>query len=736
MRLPRALKAVALVGASAASIAASQAQEQTSPPEAASAAAQADPLFGDDIVVTAQKRSESVQKIPLAITAVGGEDLANRQVTSFESLAPSLPSVNFGKNVGFARIAIRGLGLDASVGGHEGRVAYHADGIYVGRPSSQLSTFFDISRVEVVRGPQGTLYGRNATAGAINVITNDPQDTFGGYAKLTVGNYGFFQEEGAVTGQVADGVAARFALTKTDRGGYGQNLVSGDDIDDEHSLAVRAKLKIEPSAGVTLLLSADYSYQDDAAFVYHFIGQGNPASQPRAVTLGGTVPADPRDTFADIPQTNERRNWGFGATLTVDIGQATLTSVTGYRDSLADVRGDHDGTRINVSTIQTLEQARQFSEELRLDGETGRLKWLIGGFYFNEKIYAQSKFGPVLAFNNAFLSRGLIFNGDLKTDAYAAFGQLDFEILDGLTLSAGLRYSHEKKFIDQRGAVELGMAATPGYTPGYTNFQKADVSFSSTTPRFNIQWSPTANLMFYATYAKGFKSGGFNLTGFAPAVRPEQLTDYEAGIKATLLSGAVRLNGSVFHYDYDDLQVQRILNAAAVVVNAATARVRGAEAEVTIRPVRGFELSGNVAYLDARFTSFASEDSARPTLGVLNLSGNRLPQAPEWTANLAAQYSLPVRSGTLRLRGEMAYTSQIFFSFYNRPEISQNGYAKYNGSVSYEASSGLTLSAWIKNIADRRTYSTTQVSSGFLGFPIMGTFDPPRTFGGSIGVSF
>jgi iron complex outermembrane receptor protein len=734
MAFSRITKLALMVGASLAPIAAAQAQSQPQAQQDQAAASAASEV--GDIVVTAQKRSESVQKVPLAITAVGGEDLQRRQITSFEGLAPSLPSVNFGKNVGFARIAIRGLGLDATVGGNEGRVAYHADGIYISRPSSQLSTFFDINRVEVVRGPQGTLYGRNATAGAINVITNDPEDMFGGYAKATIGNYNLFQEEGAITGPVSDDVSARFAFTRTDRGGYGKNLTTGASIDNEHSLGVRGKIKIEPSSTVKLVLSGDYSYQDDAAFVYHYIGQGNPASAPRVVALGGTSPANPRDTYANIPQQDTRRNWGIGATLTANLGGANVTSVTGYRYALADVIGDHDGTQADISTIRTLEKARQFSEELRVDGQAGRLKWLLGGYYFHEKIYAESDFSPVLAFSGAFLSRGLHFNGNLRTDAAAAFGQLDYEIVDGLTISAGLRYSHEKKFIDQRGAVELSTPATPGYVPNFTSFQNTSASFNSTTPRFNIEWKPTSNLMLYATYAKGFKSGGFNLTGFAPPVEPEKLTDYEAGFKATLLGGALRLNGSIFDYEYKDLQVQRILNASAVVVNAATARVRGIEGEFTIRPVKGFEISGNASYLDARFTSFTSQDSARPNLGLIDLSGNRLPQAPKYTANLAAQYSVPVASASVRLRGELAYTSQIFFSFYNRPDISQAGFTKFNASLSYERDNGITASAWIKNIANKRTFSSTQVSSGFLGFPIMGTFDPPRTFGVSLGYRF
>jgi iron complex outermembrane receptor protein len=742
MSIAKVARVILVAGTSVLCVPAAYAKETAEAPEATAQSQEATGTSAaaegiQEIVVSAQKRAEPIQAAPLAVSAVSGEDLQQRQINDIESLAPSLPNMNFGKNVGFARISIRGLGLDATVAGQEARVAYHTDGVYISRPSAQLSTFFDINRVEVLRGPQGTLYGRNATAGAINVITNDPERTFGGYGRVTFGNYNLVTADGAITGPLSDDVSARLAFTKTDRDGYGKNLVTGQQIDNEHSIGVRGKVKIAPSDAFSLVLSADYSKENDGNYVYHYLGQGQSSAPPRVAALGGTSPPDPRDTFANTPQSDYRRFYGFAADATANLGPVNVTSITGYRDSYADVTGDHDGTQAPVSVIRTFEKATQFSEELRFDGNVADLRWLLGGFYFDEDGYGEADFSPVLAFNNQFQSRGLLFNGRFKTQASAAFGQLDYEIITGLTLSAGLRYSREKKSIDQRGQIDLATPATPDFTPNYTLFQDQSATFSSTTPRFNIDYNITRRILTYFTYSKGFKSGGFNLTGFTPPVTPEKLTDYEAGLKSDWLGGALRFNTSVFYYDYTDLQVQKIVNAAAILVNAATARVRGVETEFVIRPFKGFELSGNASLLDAKFTAFSTSDPARPALGVLDLTGNQLPQAPKVTANAAAQYTFGLLSGGLALRGELAYTSRVYFSPFNRNEVSQAAYTKGNVLLTYSRNeSGFTSSLWVRNVGDRRTISTAQVSSGFLGFPIMGTFDPPRTFGGSIGYRF
>lgn len=690
-----------------------------------------------DIVVTAQKRSSTVQETPLAITAVGGDEIGARQITDLQSLAPSLPNVNFGRNVGFARIAIRGLGLDTTVAGQEGRVAYHSDGVYISRPTAQLATFFDIDRVEVVRGPQGTLYGRNATAGAINVITNDPTDMSEGYLKLSAGNYGLFSAEGAISGAATDTISGRFAFQASRRSGYGENVTTGEDIDNERRIGVRGKIRFQPSTDFSIVLSADYSYVNDSANVYHYIGPGKPGVTPVGPALGGAVAVDPRDTAGNVPQRNMQRFSGVSATMDYDLGFATLTSVAAYRDSSTALRFDADGTPVPVGDFQINEAAHQLSEEMRFAGSVGRLDWIVGGYYFSERIFGQTRISPVRSPISRAQVLGVDYQGRFRTDAYAAFGQFDYEIVDGLKLTAGLRYSHETKRIDQFGVVDLFTPYSPSPPYPYNSFQKDRTSFDATTPRFGIEYKPAKNILAYISYAKGFKSGGYNLGTAAPPVRPEKLTDYEGGIKTQWFDNKLQLNLAAFYYDYTDLQVQKVQGAAVVtLVNAATSRVKGLEAEFIARPISGLEISANGAWLDARFTRFATSDPARLELGELDLTGNRLPQAPKYTGNLAVQYRTRASLGELTLRGEVTYSDRVFFSPFNRPEVSQGAYAKGNVFATLALDSGVTVAAFVRNIADKRTISTNQVSTGLFGFPILGAYDPPRTFGGSVSVAF
>ncbi|KKC25982.1 TonB-dependent receptor [Sphingomonas sp. SRS2] len=690
-----------------------------------------------DIVVTAQKRATNVQDTPLALTAVSGAELAARRVVDIETLAPSLPNVNFGKNVGFARIAIRGLGLDTTVAGQEGRVAYHLDGVYISRPTAALATFFDVERVEVVRGPQGTLYGRNATAGAVNVISSSPEFETGGYAKLTIGNYGLFSTQGAITGAVNDKIAARIAISTTDRKGYGRNLSSGEQIDNEHNYAGRAKLLIRPSDTIDIMLSADYSRQDDNNFVYHYLGAGNPNVVPFAQAGGGLVPANPRDTFGNVDQINKRRFYGFLGTVDIDLGAATLTSVTGYRHSNSRYLTEGDGTQLAVSAFHILERASQFSEELRLAGKTGNLNYLFGLYYFDEKVAGRTRFTPLrspVPPNRQV--QGLDYIGDQGTTAYAAFGQLDYEIVDGLTLSAGARYSYEKKSIDQRGVADFATPYNPAVPSAYNLFQDASKTYKKFTPKITVQYEPTSDLMVYATYSKGFKSGGYSLTAFVAPVEPENLTDYEVGLKAEFLDRKVRTNLAAFYYDYTNLQVQIIQGASAIPLNAASAKVQGVEFELAAKPFANFEVSGNAAWLDSEYKGFATVDAARPALGVLDLSGNRLSQAPRYTVNFSAQYTVPTDIGDFSLRGEGKWVGRVYFSPFNRIVTSQAAHEKYNAYLNFERPGGFNASLFILNIANKRTVSTSQVSAGFIGSPIMGAFDPPRTYGASVGMRF
>ena len=278
----------------------------------------ANPTVLEEVVVTAEKRTTNLQNTAMSVSAISGDELALRQIDDIESLALSAPNLNFGETTGNARIAIRGIGFDNISLGNEGRVAFHVDDVYLSRPAAALGSFFDLERVEVLRGPQGFLYGRNATAGAINLITGVPGDEFNGYATLTAGNYDRITLEGAVGGPLTDRVGARIAIRSTERDGWGDNLTNGREVDDEATRAVRGTLGFAPTDGLEIILRGDYFEQDDNAYSFRYLGLGSlpdasvgwPGLVPTGLRAGGTVPDDPRDSTADSGPDNVREFYG------------------------------------------------------------------------------------------------------------------------------------------------------------------------------------------------------------------------------------------------------------------------------------------------------------------------------------------------------------------------------------------------------------------------------------------
>ena len=448
----------------------------------------ADTAVQEDIIVTAQRRQESAQRTPLSISAISGDTLAQRQITNIEGLATSLPNVNLGKNVGYGRIAIRGLGLDTTATGQEGRVAYHLDGVYLSRPTATLGTFFDVARVEVVRGPQGTLYGRNATAGAINVITNDPGSELNGYLRSTIGNYSAFTEEAAIGGPVSDTIGARLAIQKVDRSGYGFDPTTDTEVDNEHTISARAKVKWQPAPAFKLILSGDYRNEDDHDYSYLYIGDGKPGLPTLAQRLGGTLPSRPRDDNSERPTLNHRNFYGLNATATYDVWGATLTSITGYRYSKTNYGSDVDNTAVAVSFLNINERSRQFSEELRLSGDFAHGDWIVGAYYFYENVLGTTSFQPVTRASTGgpnTLAQGFYYGGTLTTNAYAGFGQANYEILPALTLTAGARYSSEVKHVNEFNS---GLDLTDNYDP---NTLPPARSFSGSIENFRLLHAET-----------------------------------------------------------------------------------------------------------------------------------------------------------------------------------------------------------------------------------------------------
>ena len=716
---------------------------QTSPATAAPEAAAA-PNVLQEVVVTAEKRSTNAQTTPVAMSVVTGNDLAKRQTTDIQGIMESLPSVHFGESEGMAQISIRGIGFDnVSVGG-EARVAYHQDGVYLSRPDEVLGTLFDVSRIEVLRGPQGTLYGRNSTAGAINVITNDPTETLAGYVNATIGSYDLAKLEAALGGPLGDGFSGRIAVESVDRDGYGRDLATGAQVQDDHEKAVRAKLKYSnPSDAFTAVLAADYLQENDHSITDVFDGEGgstapNTPGVPAAFLFGGNVAktSDPYDLDQNVTPRYNRRLYGVSLNASYKFDGFTLTSITGYRNSAYSWTSDYDLSSAPIATINISEKSQQESQELRLSRNFDNLHVDVGAYFFHEALngYTFIPFDRELIGAPSEVVTGYYAGGTLDTTAEAVFFNLDYNFVPQWDLVFGGRYSNEEKSIVEGYELNFSQAYSPQNPIVPTSGDSQKASWSDFNPRVTLSYKPFSHVYSYLTYSTGFKSGGFNLGGLQPPFAPEVLTDYEGGVKIDWLQGTLRTNAAVFYYDYSNLQVSEITNNSVQIVNAARATLKGVEADAQYSPDVRWLFGVDASLLSSRYDTFNTGDSDRAYLGTLNLSGNQLTDAPPYKVDASAQYKWPLAFGDAVLRGDYSATGKVYFSPYNLATSSQKAYGELNASLAFiDAAGHWSVTMFVKNLNDSIHYNFKGVDSALVGFPIAGTLAPPRTFGITLG---
>jgi len=575
------LRNVLLGAASATALAlGTQAHGQTASPQAGTAEVRKGSLT--DIIVTATRRSQSVQKASVAITVLGASELARAGVTRAADLSGILPGVEVGSGGGPVQIYIRGVGTTATNGLAEGAVAFNLDGIYISRPTAINNVFYDVSRVEVLTGPQGTLYGKNATGGAINVITNDPTTTkFSGSESLEFGDYGLLVNEASLNIPLSDQLALRGAFSFARHDGY-----LSDGTDDENNVAGRVKALIKPNEDVRIVLAADFSGtygRGDGAVVHPAINPSNPweaESSPATndllafSPLGGSYPHSP---FAPIgpygllaPITNNisqnNRQWGLSSDITWNLGFGTLTSLTGYRQDPASYT-----TYIPGFYVRDIETDSQVSQEFRLNGQYGRFKWVVGAYYFNEN----QDFS--LYDNAGIVSSGLLSVPVLTDNSYAGFGELTYSVLPTLRIILGDRYTRELKTID--GAY----ITRTTYPFAHSSNEHAD------NYKVGFEYDVRPQSMLYFTASTGFKSGGFYPNVGPDFFKPEKLTAYELGIKNRFLNNHLELNLEAFDWDYTNRQFSHLgdvtteagQSLGAVILgtyNAGQATLRGFDA--------------------------------------------------------------------------------------------------------------------------------------------------------------
>ena len=722
------------------------------------------PTIPGDIIVTATKREQNLREIPAAISALGSGSLQQKAIFNIVDLNATVPGLQISPNNTDISVTIRGVGHQLFSPSAENSVALHLDGVYLSRPSSAQAAFFDVDRVEVLRGPQGTLYGRNATGGAVNVISKGPTNEIEGYGSIGFANYQRVDVEGAIGGPIIDDVlSARVgAFVHKRNNGFGRNLATGDKVDDLDEYGGKASFKLKVSDALSVTVRGDYYHAKDNYGEYHAFGpvrQPFPGALPLAELLGGTRSPDVRDTNHDAVNFRRSDLWGVSGEINYEVSDAvSLRSLTGYRHTEAFYQTDLDGTQLPVfSPFRLGADSDQFSEELQANLKLGDVYAILGAYYFNETVHSDNRIASYLASGLPAFGIPRILPAPfgvfeqvarLKTEAVAVFANVDWEVTDRLTLGGGLRYSTEKKA--NRG---YDIAFFPDFAsyPG-VGFDTVDDSRRSKglTPRGTAKYAITDDINVYASVSRGFKSGEW-ISGTSQYAKPERVWAYEAGTKGSLFDRAVNFAFAGFYYDYTDLQVQRVQTPIVVLENSPGGTLKGIEGEGSIRLPAGFSLDGNFTYLDTKIKGFITQDPNLPGSPTRDLTGNRFAFAPKFTYNAGLEKRLDFGDGGVGVaRVDFQHSSGTFLDLFNtKTNAYRKPYSILNASYKHTLTDGLSILFWGKNLTDRtvRLYELANQIPNLIirtptGAPLpvastaVGNLNEPRTYGATLRFDF
>ena len=664
----------------------------------------------EDIVVTAERRETTLQDTPVSVTAMSGETLNAIGIRNLEDFQFFVPGVSI-TNDALAIVNIRGIGTSAFGVATDPSSTVHYDGVYIPRPTTSYQDLYDVERIELLRGPQGVLFGRNSAGGTLLITSRPPTDQLEGTLALTVGNYDRLTLSGTISGPLGDGVRGRLTVLRNRRDGIYRDPVTGRRYQNDDNYAARATVAFDPSDGLEIVLRADYSREDETG--YPSVREQYPQEFRDA---GAFIPRNRRELALNTRPVNDVEAWGLSATVNYDLGGTTLRSISAYRGSRVAQVLDVDSTTLFLRDIAFDERSRSFTQELQLLSDSGdRLRWILGAFYLNERGSDQIQIIEP--------ARRLAIPERNVTNAYALFGQATYSLTDAFRLTAGLRYSYEEKNFGFQ--VFVGDVLVDGARPSD--------SWSSFTPRLVAEYDVTDDVLAYASASRGFKSGGFQLGDGRPFL-PESLWSYELGLKSYFFDRRLRLNIGGFYYDYTNLQVVEYVNGVATTTNAGQATITGAEIELTARPSRNLSINSSLAYLDARYDVFFDQG--------VSLAGNRLPNAPEWNLTFGVQYDIDLgEMGRLSLRGDAAYRSRVFFKANNDRLFSNDGYVLVNSRISLAMpGEHWEIAIFGRNLTNTRyaTYRTVGTDTTGISNPSLplAVFGEPRQYGIQVRYTF
>jgi iron complex outermembrane receptor protein len=669
-----------------------------------------------DIIVTAQRRNESLQRVPVAITVLPSAKLASANIVTTQDLPLLTPSLSF-MNVGkYGQPRIRGVGTTADSPTVENPVATYVDGVYFANQGATILSLPNIDQIEVDKGPQGTLFGRNATGGLIQIKTRDPSFTqISGNASGSYENYKTATASGYLSGPISSTIAADIAVYVRHQGdGYGTNVLTGQEINKANNLVARSKWIFKPSELTKITVIGDY---------IRIRGANGQSPAPGTVPLGGAPSLSGQDIAVPAPYKNNIRQGGVSLRIEQEIGDVSFLSTSAYRKSKGVDYFPNVGQNVqDLLNVQLADFAEQASQEFQLQSASvGKFEWTTGVFLY----YADGGWSPIDLSGAALNGINHIYEyTDQKTYSGSVYGQGTYEIADATKLTLGLRYT-----ADQRKWHIFETFVSPFGIPDARD--QGNRTFKKVTWRASIDHRFDNGVLLYASANRGFKSGGWNdFLLPATAYEPEQLDAYEVGVKSDFFGKALRLNLSGFYYDYKNVQVNRYANGVLLIYNGAAARVFGFEAEGSARLSSRFNVDFGLSVLNDKYTSFPNADIGTPAPGggtILtngSAKGNRLTHTPDWTANISGTYTVPLSTGKLELSANYLHSDGFYGSVDQR--LRQKPYNLVGGQIAWASPDDTwRLSVFGRNLANEKYASTLYAQAN----GDIAQWAPPRTYG-------
>jgi iron complex outermembrane recepter protein len=723
----------------------------------------------EEIVVTAQKRTESSQDVPISISAFSGNTIESLGIADTEELALVAPGLNITQSGVGSVVFMRGIGNPDSSGGQEAAVATYIDGAWFGSVTGSVMAMKGIERVEILKGPQGTLFGRNTTGGVINIITKDPSPESAGDITLTVGNYDFTGASFYGTTGISDNLAADLTISVENQGeGYGDNLTTGNEIaGKEDAIFARTKWKY---SGDTFDISASYMYEEFSDPRAH-----NRRMPDGSVSINGeTAPDDYHDIYADFEPVAEFENQAFILRVDKEFDNFSLVSITSWKDDWAPQIADNDSSGAWEMNAEIIFGNENISQEFQiLSNNDSALSWILGAYFLDQEGFGYYRldgasmqripfFGP----GTAGIVEGYAFYSTIETQSFASFGEIGYDITDDTKLTVGIRWTRDEREqtggfdfwcndgvdgLDYFGGIPCAQFSIPGVIPpgalpSTVTVQAQDETWSEPTYRLVIDHNLNEDVLLYASYNRGFRSGNYNTVNpGGPPVDPELMDAYEVGMKGDFLNGSLRINAAAYYYEVEDLILQTLQGVTLVSQNAAEAEISGIDMDITYAATENLELFVGFSILDTEYTSYPDASANPPCTAApqpagcmfpgmpggngatisFDASGNQLLYAPDLSTSVGISYVLPTDHGEYSFSARALHNDE--FPFVVDGRISQDAYTLVNLSAGWrDPNDTWGLRLIVKN-ATNEEYLTYGTAQGGGNGDIAAAADP-RTF--------